>query len=156
MCCEILSFSSAFNLQLYRLFCCRLIVQMEATRSNTLSSVYRRHVYEMCGVNYNYIHSLYYHRFFLFHRSRGKLKCKSLVARPCFCTGTLSLSVQVPHAKGSHMLPVLDTSIGSGGVNRDNDINITYVLLHFLLGKCTFLRKWQKLVHFAMALWENL
>ena len=38
------------------------------------------------------------------------------------------------------MLPVLDTSIGLGGVNRQSRRRRIYVLLHFLLGKCALLR----------------
>ena len=58
------------------------------------------------------------------------------------CRGIITCSIRAPHKKvwyGSQMLPVLDSSTGLG-VLLDSDVNIAYVLLHFLLGKCTLLR----------------
>ena len=36
------------------------------------------------------------------------------------------------------------------GVLINSDVDVAYILLRFLLGKCALLRRWQKLVHFSV------
>ena len=82
--------------------------------------------------------------------------CNNLVSRgqTLFSRrGVIACSISAPREKGSgmvHRYYLFLTPPQVWGVLIDSDVDVAYVLLHLLLSKCTLLRRWQKLVHFAV------